>query len=157
MPVPTSLKRRLLDDLPHYAHRAAAVLPTAAQSPQTLFNIDGGPILLLGLWGRVTTACDATVTTFKFSADPDDSAAQDLSTAVAITSDAVDTLWHLGATVGAALNVASVAIALTLLTAPGWFVSPGIITCTTSATNVGQAEYYMRFIKLHDQAVVKAA
>src|SRR6266403_1727037 len=50
--------------------RATAVVPTVAQSPQNLFTITGGRIIVVSLVGEVTTIMDATAYTLQISGKP---------------------------------------------------------------------------------------
>ena len=153
MSLPTSLNRRIIQDLPEHASRAAEVLPTAAASPYTIFTIAGGPILLHGIFGRVTTVLSATVTSLSISLDPDVGAALDLCAATVVTSDAANTIWSLGATLGGALTVTGIGAALPLNPQP-FLLTEGIVTITTTATQTGAAEWFMLYQKLHENSSV---
>ena len=94
MALPTTLKRRLVQDLPDTVHRVAAQVPTAALSPETIFTIDNGPILVHHIIGRVTVALDATTTSVDFDADPTVGAVVALTAAAVVTSDAAGTRFR---------------------------------------------------------------
>lgn len=147
MALPTTLKRMILSGGIMGAYRAPKVLPATAT--ETIFKLSG-PILLMGLMGYVTTVCSGTATTLKISLNPDNSAAQDLTSAVAITSDALGTVWSVIATIGGALDVADVGASLNHCGVAagnaGIFLTPGIITITSSATNTGGAAWSIFYI-----------
>jgi hypothetical protein len=140
------------------AARPAAVVPTAAQSPQTIFTITGGTVMLVALVGEVTTAFDGTAYTLKVTSAPTLGAATDLSSATALTSFTAGVHVTLGATIGAALAHDSTARAGLLLPMPQALLLPaGAITLTGSATQTGAMKWSAFWHPLDTGAVLAAA
>src|SRR6266498_4659899 len=101
MPTPT-VNRQLRNAIWGFqADRAAAVAPTVAQSPQSIYTVTGRVLVQL-LLGEITTVFDGTVYTLKVTASPTGGTPVDLSAALTMTSFAAGVHVTLGATVGAA-------------------------------------------------------
>lgn len=88
----------------------SAALPPATGVSVDLFSIDGGQVLLTGLWGYATVAMPAAVLTFDLALDPDDGGSDvALATALSVNAAAAGTYWRLNSTAGgvlvASLNV----------------------------------------------------
>ena len=139
-------------------NRAAAVVPTVAQSPQTIFTVAGGKILVKALIGEITTVFDATVYTLKVTASPTGGTPTDLSAALTMTSFAAGVHVTLGATVGAALTHDSTALAGFLFPMPqALLVNVGALTLTGSATQTGAMKWSLYWVALDPAASVVAA
>jgi len=135
-----------------------ALLPATAL--QSIYTVSGGRIILVSLFGTVTTATDATATTLSVGITPTLGAGTSkpaaLATATAVTSKEAGTTFGLGASVAAALVVgadASVPLALP----PRQVIGSGAITITTSATNAGVVKWDLTYIPLDAAAQVVAA
>src|SRR5260370_15519660 len=83
--------------------RTTAALPATTQS--AIYTVSGGRILVVGLVGEVTTIMGATVTTLKVTANPTTGTDVDLTSATAVTSKEVGSLFTLPLTLGGALTV----------------------------------------------------
>jgi hypothetical protein len=120
-----------------HVSRAAAVVPTVAQSPQTIFTVSGGRVLVQA---------------------PTVGTPVDLSAALTMTSFAAGVHVTLGATVGAALSHDSTARAGLLLPLPQQLLLPsGSITLTGSATQTGTMKWDLLYRQIDGNAVVVAA
>jgi len=138
--------------------RAAAVVPTVAQSPQTIFTITGGRILLRALVGEITTVFSGTVYTLKVTSSPAANGSPvDLSTALTMTSFTLGAHVTLGATVGAALSHDNAGNATLLLPVPALLLPAGAITLTGSATQTGAMKWSLHYVALDSGAQVVAA
>jgi hypothetical protein len=143
-------KAILLANYGQSVNRAAATLP--ATGSQTLYNITGGRILLLGLVGEVTTVTGATATNAKLTAvSTVGSIATDLCANTAVTSLAAGNLFAPSA-IGSAAQVGSV-----VSQGNEGYVQPGIIRLTTDATNTGAMRWQLLYIPVDPGAVVTAA
>lgn len=148
-PVLPTAGMRGLDTVPvgpmRRARRRAAVIPATAQDD--IFSIQGGPVLLWALIGKVTTAADATATNLTVVANPTSGLADvNLCTATAIANTAVNNLLSLAvAGIGTALQIGGAA--RSLLTPI--IVDVGTIDLLTSATNPMAAEWTALWQPLH--------
>lgn len=138
---------------------AAQQVPTVALSPQTIYTIAGGMILVVSLVGHVTTVMSATVTTLTIGLTPTEGAGASAPAALAaagtITSLEVGTNVSLGATAGAALQVGVNASTVILKPAP-ILVNTGSITLTGSATQTGFLRWVLTWVAVDDAATVTA-
>src|SRR5258708_23403744 len=107
---------------------AAQQVPTVALSPQTIYTVAGGMILVVSLVGHVTTVMSATITTLTVGLTPTEgagtSAPAALASAGTITSLEVGTNVSLGATAGAPLPTGAPPAPRPLEPGPG-VVTPG--------------------------------
>lgn len=138
--------------------RAAAVVPTVAQSPQSIFTISGGRVLVKLLVGEVTTVLDGTVYTLKVSHTPTVGSATDLSAALTMTSFLAGGHVTLGATVGAALSNDNAAGLIGLVApSPALVLAAGVVTLTGSATQTGAMKWSLHYVPLDAAASVVSA
>lgn len=131
--------------LPRRIRRRAASVPATAQA--AIFGVQGGPILLWSLTGKVTTVASATATNLTVVANPTSGLTDvNLCTATAIANTALGTILSLQAAgIGTALGKAGAAAQL--LTPI--IVDIGTIDLLTSATNTMQAEWTAIWQPLH--------
>jgi hypothetical protein len=156
MPTPAQNAQLRNASFGYLASRAAAVVPTVAQSPQTIYTITGR-ILLSLLLGEITTVLDATVYTLKVTHDPTVGPAVDLSAALTMTSFTAGDYVTLGATVGAALTSNNGAIGSVVAPAPKLVLADGILTLTGSATQTGAMKWSLYYVPLDANSNVVAA
>jgi hypothetical protein len=143
-------KALLLSNYGMSANRATATLP--ATGNQTIFNVTGGRVLLLGLVGEVTVATGATATNLKItSVSTVGSIATDICANTAVTSLAVGNLLS-PSTVGAAAQVGSAVSQNNEL-----YVQPGVIRITTDATNTGSVRWQALWMPIDPGAALAAA
>ena len=137
----------------------AQQVPTVALSPQMIYTISGGMILLVSLVAHVTTVMSATATTLTVGLTPTEGAGSSAPAALAsagtITSLEVGTNLTLGATAGAALQTGTNASTVLLKPAPV-VVNTGAITLTGSATQTGFLRWVLTWVPLDDAASVVA-
>src|SRR5258708_22461213 len=116
---------------------AAQQVPTVALSPQTIYTVAGGMILVVSLVGHVTTVMSATITTLTVGLTPTEgagtSAPAALASAGTITSLEVGTNVSLGATAGAAFQTRAHASAVPLKPAPGGFHTGAVTPARAAA------------------------
>ena len=159
MPTPVQNKQIRNASLGFNTLHAAQQVPTVALSPQTIYTVSGGKILVVSLLGVVTTVMSGTVTTLTVGLTPTEGAGSSAPAALAaagtITSLEVGTMVCLGATAGAALTVGTNASTVLLKPAP-IAVSPGAITLTGSATQTGFLRWILTWVALDDAASVVA-
>ncbi len=157
MPLPTSLKRKLIQNLPETAYKEAAVLPQS--TTEVIFTIQGGPILMYALVGRVTVALSATTNTLAISLTPVSGSGNVVIVGASQTviSDPVDTIYKSPAAVGGQMGISDQLAAEELVIVRGWVMEPGDVILTTTGSNVtGQVDWYMTWQSLHPAAGVRA-
>jgi hypothetical protein len=140
--------------------RATAVLPTAVQSPQTIYTVTGGRILLVSLVGQVTTVIGGNAQTLKVSvqATVAGSSAVDLCSASAsIATAAVGTHFTLPGVAADPLITDIANLSGVPFGAGRYLVDIGTITLTSSATNTGSVQWDLIYVPLDTGTVVAAA
>ena len=156
MPTPAQNSQLRNAEFGYLVNRAAATVPTVAQSPQTIFTITGR-ILVQLLLGEITTVLDGTIYTLKVTHDPTVGGAVDLSAALTMTSFTAGDYVTLGATVGAALTNNNGSIGSVVAPAPKLVLAAGILTLTGSATQTGAMKWGLYYIPLDSDSTVVAA
>jgi hypothetical protein len=144
-------KALLLSNYGMSVNRAAAVLP--ATGNQTIFNVTGGRILLLGLLGEVTTVMSATVTNLKLTS-VSGALTSDLCANTAVTSLAVGNLFA-PSSAPAAATVAQVGSAVGQNNE--LYLAAGLIRATTDATNTGAMRWQALYMPIDPGAALVAA
>jgi hypothetical protein len=139
--------------------KSALALPATATA--TLFTVAGGNVMITGLFGRVTTAFGATVTTVSLGTGLGGNAV--LATATTVTSKAAGSWLGLTQSAGAVTTLANPTGPLffngnmnaQFLPATGVLVAgPDTITWTTSATDTGNITWYLWYVPLDFDAQV---
>lgn len=138
-------------------------LPATATS--TLYTVSGGSVLVTGIFGRVTTACGATVTTVSLGTGATTNTS--LATATAVTSAASGTFLTQVLSAGAfgALSVGLGPKPLITTFPPAgevqlpgvlaaFFIANDTITWTTSATDTGAVQWYLWYLPIDTSATV---
>lgn len=119
-----------------------------------LFTISGGRVVVLGIVGEVTTVIGGTTPTAKLVANPTVGADSDITSAVAITSDAVGNQYGV-ATVGGALSVLE---SVAPINQTPFVVKAGTIDLHVSAADAtGAIKWSIFYVPLDDGASVTAA
>jgi hypothetical protein len=143
--------------------RATATLPTALASPQNIFTITGGRVILISLIGEVTTAIGAVAQTLIVSSKA--SVAGSTALALCAASASVAT-YAVGThfTLPAALTDPLVQDSTTLSGVPMYdyndahiLIPAGQITLTSDATNTGSVKWEMLYVPLDENVTVTAA
>jgi hypothetical protein len=131
-----------------------ATATTAAD--QDLCSIDTGDILLLGLWGKVTTAIGGGSQDFEIDFDPDDGGSNvALSTLLLVDGDVTDTYYTLNTTFGGAL-VATLDYAPNAMLAAPFVLPVGDIVLDVTGTEAGSVEWNLVYVPIDAGAVVTA-
>jgi hypothetical protein len=128
-----------------------------AAGTATIFTVAGGPIVVTHLVGVCVTGNDTTATLLKFTADPTDGGATDLSAASAtLASAAAGTMLNITGTVA---NATVITVAGTAIEQAGGIVVPaGVIqTITTGGVTTGTWYFAMRYKPLAPGVTVTAA
>jgi hypothetical protein len=159
MPQPSSLAAISSVQIGILVPRAAAVLP--ATGSQNLF-LNTGPVLLTGLIGIVTTACDATACTVRpyigITGTTDIAAASG-----SVASAVVGTFLTITGVFATAMTIVIPTVPQALSTMGhglmiGQIMWPGTLNLgiATSATNVGAIQWNCFYVPLAPGAVVNA-
>ena len=82
----------------------SAALPPATGVSTDLFSVDGGQVLLTGIWGYVTVAVPAVTLSFQLDHDPDDGGSDVvLASALSASAAPAGTWYRLNTTAAGAL------------------------------------------------------
>ncbi len=124
---------------------------------QDLFSIDTGDILLLGLWGKVTTQIGGGSQDLEIDFDPDDGGSNvALSTTLLCDGDITDTYYTLNPTFGGVMIATLDFAAHAMFTVP--FVLPiGDIVLDVTGTEVGSVEWNLIYAAIDAGAFVSAS
>lgn len=136
-----------------YAHRAAANLPQTTTT--AYFTVSGGKVLVLGIYGEVTTVIEAGTNNIKLISNPTTGADVDLCAQVDIDADAAGTMYNITGTLTDAL-VATTSGAFKAQ-ASGVVVAAGTIDLYASASKTGQTKWTVIYQPIDDGASVVAA
>jgi len=141
--------------LEHCIEKADGTLPAGDDD---LFTISGGPILVTHFYGLVSTLIGANVATCTIQHACTDPAADiALSTAVAITSDAVGTTYYIDNTaLGVFTPITAGSVIIPALMLP-WLLTPGTLQATFSGANDGVIRWFMVFKPLSPNSLVVVA
>lgn len=136
--------------------RATANLPQTTTA--NLFTITTGRILLMGIFGEVTTVIQTQANNTKLVFDPDAAgASQDLCANLDITADAVGTIYSITGTPATAMQDALNFVPSSKMLAQPILLKPGAIALTCAASNTGQVKWDVFYIPVDDGATVAAA
>lgn len=123
-----------------------------------LFQITGGDILVVQLYGKVTTVIGAANTTLRIQATPTGGAITPMSAAsAAINADAVDTIYSITGAIAAAVAIsAGLGVGVGQLT-NFLIVVPGVIQLTVGAfVTTGVIDWTLSYIPLDEACQVAA-
>ena len=141
--------------LEHCIEKADGSVPAGDDD---LFTISGAPILVTHFYGLVSVVIGANVATCTIQHACTDPAADiALSTAVAITDDAVGTSYYItsaGLGVFTPVTAGSIIQATQMLP---WILTPGTLQATFSAANTGNIRWFMFFKPLSPLSLVVVA
>ena len=145
-----------------YSHGFALTLEkadgTVPNGDDDLFNITVGPILVTHFYGLVETVIGGNAATCTIQHACTDPAADiALSTAVAVTSDAVGTAYYISS---AALGVFTPVTAGAVIQASQmrpWLLTPGTLQATFSAANTGAIRWFISYILLSQHSQIVAS
>lgn len=132
--------------------RAAATIAADAD----IFSIDGGDVLLLGFWGKVTVEVGAGSQDLEIDLDPDDGGSNvALSTLLAVDGDVTGTYYTLNATAGGAL-VESLDVAYNAMLATPIILSAGDIVMDVTGAEAGSVAWSLVYVPIAAGATVTA-
>ncbi|MBH1939079.1 hypothetical protein I5Q34_33290 [Streptomyces sp. AV19] len=132
--------------------KAAATVPQNALS--ALFTVSGGRVVVTGIVGEVTTVIGGTTPSAKLVANPTTGADSDITTATAITGDAVGNLYGVS-TVGGALGVLE---SVAPMPQEPFVLKAGTLDLHVSAADAtGAIKWSLFYVPLDDGASVVAA
>ena len=140
---------------------AAKTVPQNAT--QTVFTVANGRILITAMYGLVSTVIAGTTPAAKYIATPTTGTANDMCTALTITSDEVGMMWQLPSAVGSALIGAastgkSGSVSGNTGGLCGQIVAPGTIGFNVSAADAtGAVIHALYWVALDNNATVTAA
>lgn len=127
---------------------------TPQTATETLFEVEGGRILMKALVGEVTVVQGATASNLSIVIDSDAGAADDLASAVATANDAVGIMYTVEGD-GTALLKAGIGWGQACL-GLGVVIAPGAIRLTASGSNTGEIKWDLYFLPLDEAAYVTA-
>jgi hypothetical protein len=133
--------------------RATDSLPATAT--ETIFEVEGGRILLKALIGEVTTVIQTQACNLSINVDSDAGASDVIASTLDISADAVGTYYGVEGD-GTALEDTGIGWGRTCQ-GVGTVVAPGAITITTSATNTGSVKWDLYYLPLDAAAYVTAS
>ena len=133
--------------------RTAANLPATTQT--AYFTVAGGKVLVLGIYGEVTTVIQTQACNLKIVSNPTVGADVDMCAVLNITAHAVGTFYNITGTVADAL-VATTSGAAKSQAIP-MIVAAGTIDLSTSATNTGATKWTIHYIALDPGATIVTA
>lgn len=136
--------------------KAAATLPVTG-TPDPLFTVAGGRVLITSMVGEVTTVVGGTTPSATVSSNPTVGADSALCAATAIGADPVGTLWSLPGLLSAALNVSPNNGAVAGMTQPVICAEGTIDLSTSAADTTGAAVWALTYVPLDNGASVVAA
>lgn len=124
-----------------------------ATATETIFEVEGGRILLLALIGEVTTVIQTQACNMSLNVDSDAGSADVIASTLDISADAVGTYYGVEGD-GTAVEDTGI----------GWgracicptVIGPGAITLTTSATNTGSVKWDLYYLPLDPESYVTA-
>ncbi len=156
MPTPTQNLQVARATTGFIVSRAAAVAPTVAQSPQNLFTVSGGRIIVVSLVAEVTTIFDATAYTLKVSGKPTAGTQVDWS-AVSASLANLEVGGKLTLPAAAATALVSGNAGGVIARQAAWVCAVGTIVATGSATQTGALKWDLHYVALDSAASVVAA
>lgn len=133
-------------------HRASASLP--ASGTTALFNVVGGRVLLVALFGYITTVIQTQTCTAKFQLNPTAAGTSvDICATLDITAKAAfSSLYITGVAADAMLN----GVAFPLMSTK-WVANTGTIDLVLSATNTGAVQWSAFYLPIDANAYIEAA
>lgn len=134
--------------------KAAQNLPQTATA--TLFTVTGGAILVQFMYGLVTTALGATVTSLSLGNTPAGgaNAPASIATSAVVTSKALGTIYVPSFSSGvAAAPLQGNVVGFNAPFAP-FIVPAGVITWTTTAGDTGQMSWNLNYLPIDAGATV---
>ncbi len=133
-------------------HRATATIA----ADQDIFSIDGGPVLLTGFLGHVTTDIGGGSQDIEFDLDPDDGGTNvTLATILLIDGDVAGTMYTLNTTFGG-VAIATLDYAINASLEVPISMVAGDIVLDVTGTEAGSVEWFATYIPLVKTATLTA-
>lgn len=133
--------------------RATATLPQG--TTESLFNVEGGRVLVTLIVGEVTTAIQNQTNNVKLVANPDTGTTVDMCANLDIDDDEIGTLYTIAGAPGTAMQD-GMSGAVEGQDEPV-VVAAGAIQLTCSASNTGSVKWTLFYVPIDDGAYVEAA
>lgn len=143
-----------LDMLRFWRHlvRADATLPET--TTETLFTVANGNCLVHLMYGVIGTVVQAQSCNLSVNNTPTTGASLVIATTVDINGSNADTVMLVEGDGTALVETDNVLPLFAVGTPVPWFVKPGTITHTTSATNTGSVAWHLYYEPLDEVAVI---
>jgi hypothetical protein len=123
-----------------------------------LFTISGGPVLVTGFWGLVSSLIGNNASTCTIQHACTDPAADiALSTAVRIDTDAVGTSYYISSAALGVFTPTTAGSVIQATTMIPWLLTPGKLQATHQAANTGAIRWFLSYIPLSQYSSVVAA
>jgi hypothetical protein len=135
--------------------RAAAALPQTAQA--ALFNVTGGRIKLIDIYGEVTVQIGAVANGTQLVSNPTVGADVDLCTDTDINGDAVGTIYGITGTFASAMVKSASGTVVYQATPTVIPVGAIELDCAASDGGGGRVKWTLHYLPLEDGAMVTAA
>jgi len=121
----------------------------------SLFNIEGGRVLVRQILGEVTTLMETKTINFKLTSDPDTGTTTDLCGNLDLTAAEVGSLLTISGVVATAMQIGkSGSVIGQLFPIP---VAAGAIKAVVGATHTGSIKWDIWYVPLDEGAYVEAA
>lgn len=125
-----------------------------ATATETIFEVEGGRILLKALVGEVTTVIQTQACNLSVNVDSDAGSSDVIASTLDISADAVGTYYGVEGD-GTAVEDTGIGWGRTCA-GVGAIIGPGAITITTSATNTGAVKWDLYYLPLDKASYVTA-
>ena len=135
--------------------KASATLP--ATTTQNLFTVTGGRILVMHLFGEITTIVQAQACTLKVTSAPTTGTAVDVATALDVNGFEAGALLVCEGDGTALVGAAAGAGAALALNALPFIIPIGTLRIASSATNTGASKWQIHYFPLDIGASVASA
>ena len=134
-------------------NRTTSNTPQSTQTPY--FTVAGGEVLILGIYGEVTTILEAGANSIKLVANPTTGADVDMCVALDTDTDAAGTMYNITGTPADAM-VATTSGAMTSQ-ASGIVVAAGTIDLDATASKTGLTKWMLHYVPIDSGATITAA
>jgi len=135
--------------LPEVLVRATKALPQTAD--EALFRISGGPIIVLGIFGEVTTAIQNQANNTKLKHNPLGTGSDvDLCAVLDIANDAVGQVYSIVGVLATAMKSTTLWLVAPAdnIARPGLILYPGDIEIDCAASNTGSVKWTLHYERL---------
>ena len=149
--------RQMIADMKIGMRVDKAAVSVLAATTKSLFNVEAGNCIILGLVGESTTGQAAGANNAKYISTPDVGGAVDLCATADIASTEIGGLLHIdGVFANAMIATAAGAGGGIMMTTPV-LVAPGIIGFNTDGNTAGSFKFSVWYVPAEDGAYIEAA